>query len=55
MSKPGLLTLTIKDYEEVRARIAPYIKHTPLVTSRQLSELTGYDIRLKRQYVRTDT
>jgi len=44
-----MLTLTIKDYEEVRARIAPYIKHTPLLTSRQLSELTGYDIRMKAE------
>lgn len=44
-----MLTLTIKDYEEVRARIAPYIKHTPLLTSRQLSELTGYDVRMKAE------
>ena len=44
-----MLTLTINDYEEVRARIAPYIKHTPLLTSRQLSELTGYDIRMKAE------
>ena len=42
-------TLTIKDFEEVRARIAPHIKHTPLLTSRQLSERTGYDVRLKAE------
>ena len=41
------LTLTLRDFEEVRARIAPHIKRTPLLTSRQLNELTGYDIRLK--------
>ena len=43
------LTLTLSDFEEVRARIAPHIKRTPLLTSRQLSELTGYDIRLKAE------
>jgi len=42
-----MLTLTLKDFEETRARIAPHIKHTPLLTSRQLSERTGFDIRLK--------
>jgi threonine dehydratase len=42
-------SLTIADFEEVRARIAPHIKHTPLLTSRQLSELTGFDVRLKAE------
>ena len=42
-------TLTVKDFEAVRARIAPHIKHTPLLTSRQLSELTGYEVRLKAE------
>jgi threonine dehydratase len=44
-----MFTLTLKDYQEVRARIAPHIKHTPLLTSRQLSEATGYDARLKAE------
>jgi threonine dehydratase len=44
-----MVTLTTKDFEDARARIAPYIKRTPLLTSRQLSELTGYDIRLKAE------
>jgi threonine dehydratase len=44
-----MFTLTKRDFEEVRARIAPHIKHTPLLTSRQLSEATGYDIRLKAE------
>ncbi|HEY9226078.1 MAG TPA: threonine ammonia-lyase [Gemmatimonadaceae bacterium] len=44
-----MLTLTLKDYEAVRTRIAPHIKHTPLLTSRQLSELTGYEVRLKAE------
>jgi threonine dehydratase len=42
-------SLTLKDFEEVRARIAPHIKHTPLLTSRQLSERTGFDVRLKAE------
>lgn len=44
-----MFTLTLRDFQEVRARIAPHIKHTPLLTSRQLSELTGYDVRLKAE------
>jgi threonine dehydratase len=44
-----MFTLTLKDFEEVRARIAPHIKHTPLLTSRQLNELTGFDTRLKAE------
>lgn len=44
-----MLTLTLKDYQEARERIAPHIKRTPMLTSRQLSELTGYDIRLKAE------
>lgn len=45
----GPFTLTLRDFQEVRARIAAHIKHTPLLTSRQLSELTGFDIRLKAE------
>ena len=44
-----MLPLTVKDFEEVRARMAQHIKHTPLLTSRQLSEATGFDIRLKAE------
>ena len=44
-----MFTLTLRDFQEVRARIAPHIKHTPLLTSRQLSETTGYDTRLKAE------
>jgi len=43
------LTLRLSDFEEARARIAPHIKRTPLLTSRQLSELTGFDARLKAE------
>ena len=48
-----MLTLTKKDFEQARARIAPHIKHTPLLTSRQLSEITGYDVRLKAENFQT--
>src|ERR1700730_4629897 len=44
-----MLTLTLDAFKEVRARIAPHIKHTPLLTSRQLSERTGLDVRLKAE------
>src|SRR5215475_5424965 len=44
-----MLTLTLDDFVQTRARIAPHIKHTPLLTSRQLSELTGFDVRLKAE------
>jgi threonine dehydratase len=44
-----MFTLTTRDFQEVRDRIAPHIKHTPLLTSRQLSELTGHEVRLKAE------
>src|SRR3954469_11320468 len=44
-----MLNLTLKDFEDARARIAAHIKRTPLLTSRQLSEITGYDVRLKAE------
>jgi len=44
-----VLALTLDDFKAARKRIAPHIKHTPLLTSQQLSERTGYDIRLKAE------
>src|SRR5207245_7010722 len=44
-----MFTLTLNDFKEVRSRIAQHIKHTPLLTSRQLNELTGFDVRLKAE------
>lgn len=41
--------LTLQDFQAARARIAPHIRHTPLLTSRQLSERTGFDVRLKAE------
>ncbi len=45
----AVFTLTLRDFEEARARIASHIKHTPLLPSRQLSEATGYEARLKAE------
>jgi threonine dehydratase len=44
-----MFTLTLRDFEDVRARIGTHIKRTPLVTSRQLNEVSGFDIRLKAE------
>src|SRR5512141_2177931 len=44
-----MLTLTLADFIEARERIAPHIKHTPLLTSRQLSDPTVVDVRLKAE------
>src|SRR6478672_10956194 len=44
-----MLTLTLDDFRQARARIDPHIHHTPLLTSRQLSERTGFDVRLKAE------
>src|SRR5687767_2689448 len=46
---PPMLTLSLRDFEEARARIAPHTKHTPLLGSRQLSERSGYGVRLKAE------
>lgn len=44
-----MLTLNQADFVAARERIAPYIHRTPLLGSRQLSERTGFDIRLKAE------
>src|SRR5687768_17371553 len=44
-----MFTLTRSDFEQTRARIAQHIHHTPLLRSRQLNEVSGYDIRLKAE------
>ncbi|MGQ0647471.1 MAG: threonine ammonia-lyase [Gemmatimonadaceae bacterium] len=44
-----MFSLTLNDFRDVRHRIAPHIKHTPLLTSRQLSEQTGFEARLKAE------
>jgi threonine dehydratase len=44
-----VLTVPADLFDEARARVAPHIHHTPLLTSRLLSERTGFDIRLKAE------
>jgi threonine dehydratase len=44
-----MFTLTLHDFEVARARIDAHIKRTPLLTSRQLSDLTGFEVRLKAE------
>jgi threonine dehydratase len=46
---PEEITLTREDFERARAVISPYVYHTPLLTSRSLSEATGFDTRLKAE------
>ena len=36
-------------FRDARARMTPHVKHTPLMTSRVLSERTGFDVRLKAE------
>ena len=49
VSTPKPFALELDDFRQVRARIAPHIKHTPLLTSRQLSERSGHDVRVKAE------
>ena len=44
-----MLTLTLRDFQEARERIAPHIHLTPLLSSRQLSEATGFAVHLKAE------
>jgi threonine dehydratase len=41
--------VTLEQFQAARARVKPYIRHTPLLTSRLLSEHTGFDVRLKAE------
>src|SRR6185312_15782085 len=41
--------LTRRDFEDARARMGEHVYHTPIITSRLLSERTGYDVRLKAE------
>jgi threonine dehydratase len=43
------LPLSLADFEAAYQRVAPHIHHTPLLTSRTLSERTGFDVRLKAE------
>jgi threonine dehydratase len=44
-----MINITPGQFEEAMQRVRPHTKHTPLLTSRILSERTGFDIRLKAE------
>jgi threonine dehydratase len=41
--------LTSPDFREARTRMGANVHHTPLLTSRMLSERTGFDVRVKAE------
>jgi threonine dehydratase len=41
--------LAAEDFRAARARMGAHVAHTPLLTSRVLSERTGFDVRLKAE------
>jgi threonine dehydratase len=43
------LAPSLQDFEAARARMTPHVHHTPLLSSRTLSERTGFDVRLKAE------
>jgi len=43
------LALTLDDFEKAHERVAPHVHRTPILTSRSLSEATGFDVRLKAE------
>ncbi len=44
-----MINLSPRVFQEARAHVAPHVYHTPLLTSRLLSERSGFDIRLKAE------
>jgi len=45
----NMINLSPEVFQEAKKRVAPHIYHTPLLTSRLLSEKSGFDIRLKAE------
>ena len=43
------LPLPLEVFEDAYTRVGPHINQTPLLTSRMLSERTGFDVRLKAE------
>src|SRR5688572_30637945 len=43
------LPLPLEAFEDAYTRVGPHINQTPLLTSRMLSERTGFDVRLKAE------
>ena len=44
-----MIPLGRAEFEAAYARVSPHIHHTPLLTSRMLSQATGFDVRLKAE------
>ena len=44
-----MINLSKQDFLDAKARVAPHAYHTPLLTSRILSEKSAFDIRLKAE------
>ena len=42
-----MINLSPQIFQEAKARVAPHVYHTPLLTSRLLSEKSGFDIQRK--------
>ena len=51
MSSPtdAKIQIAPEDFEQARKRVSEHAYHTPLLTSRLLSEQTGFDVRLKAE------
>lgn len=43
------IAVSLAEFDEARRRVSAHAYHTPLLTSRLLSERTGFDIRLKAE------
>ena len=44
--------VSLKEFQEARKIVSTFARHTPLLTSRLLSEHTGFDVRLKAEISR---
>src|SRR5439155_25038078 len=49
LTAPAMLPFPRSAFEEARARMGAYVYRTPLLTSRLLSERTGFDVRVKAE------
>jgi threonine dehydratase len=45
----GRISIGVSEFEEARRRVAAHAYHTPLLTSRLLSERSGFEVRLKAE------
>lgn len=43
------LSLDLADFQAARRNVAPFVYRTPILTSRSLSEASGFDVRLKAE------